>query len=76
MPKQEYIKYLYEKEEYSISEIAEKVGVSWRTAAKYAKKEDWNKASTTVTRRRPVMDPVTEIVDTWLMEDLLKPRKE
>jgi predicted transcriptional regulator len=40
MSKQEYIKYLYEKKECTISEIAERIGVSWRTAAKYAKKEE------------------------------------
>jgi len=27
-------------------------------------------------RRQPVMGPFAEIVDTWLMEDMLKPRKE
>jgi hypothetical protein len=42
MPKQEYIKYLYEKEEESISKISARVGMNWRTAAKYAKKDNWN----------------------------------
>ena len=42
MPQQQYIKFLYEEEGSSISEISNRVGVDWRTAAKYAKKDDWN----------------------------------
>ena len=38
MAQQQYIKHLYEKEECSIAEISRRVGVNWRTAAKYAKK--------------------------------------
>ncbi len=41
----DYIKYLYEKEEVSINEISAIVGIDWRTAAKYAKKDDWNPPS-------------------------------
>ena len=76
MAQQQYIKYLYEKEECSINEISRRVGVNWRTAAKYAKKDDWNESMKRTERRRPVMEPFMEIVDTWLMEDMLKPRKE
>lgn len=76
MPQQEYIKYLYEKEECSIAEISAKVGINWRTAAKYANKGDWNKNTTKQNRRRPVMEPYADIVDIWIMEDMLKPRKE
>ena len=77
MPVQHYIKYAYENEEASISEIAERTGVCWRTAAKYARQDDWNEpVPGTRARRRPVMDPVAEIVDTWLLEDRLLPRKD
>lgn len=75
MPAQEYIKHLYEVEEASISEIAERTGVAWRTAAKYAQKVDWNDDRKSQ-RKRPVMDAVAEIVDTWLLEDRLLSRKE
>ncbi len=34
MLQQDYIKYLYEKEEVSINEISAIVGIDWRTAAK------------------------------------------
>jgi len=76
MPQQKYIKHLYEKEDCNIAEISAKVGINWRTAAKYAKKDDWNEPVVKQIRRRPVMEPFTEIVDVWLLEDLLKPRKE
>jgi len=76
MPQQKYIKHLYEKEDRSIAEISARVGINWRTAAKYAKKDDWNETMTKPKRRRPVMEPYAEIVDVWLMEDMLKPRKE
>jgi hypothetical protein len=76
MPQQKYIKCLYEKEDCNIAEISAKVGVNWRTAAKYAKKDDWNEPVINQMRRRPVMEPFIEIIDVWLLEDLLKPRKE
>src|SRR5690606_33500170 len=75
MPVVEYIKHLYEVEEESIKSIAERTGVSWRTAEKYARMEDWNRGSAPQ-RRRPVMDAVADVVDTWLLEDRLLPRKE
>ncbi|MBO8169573.1 MAG: hypothetical protein H0Z35_10370 [Thermoanaerobacteraceae bacterium] len=50
--------------------------MSWRTAAKYAKKENWNKSTENPKRRKPVMGPYAHIADMWLMEDMLKPRKE
>jgi len=42
MPAQHPIKYSYESEEASISDIASWTGVSWRTAAKHARRNDWN----------------------------------
>lgn len=77
MPVQHYIKHAYENEDASINEIARRTGVCWRTAAKYARETDWNAPMpTTRARRRPVMDAVAEIVDTWLLEDRLLPRKD
>lgn len=73
---QEYIKYLREFEGLSISEIKEKLNINWRTAKKYADKEDWNESVKKAERRSPVMDPYKEIVDTWLCEDKLIPRKQ
>lgn len=76
MPQQEYIKHLYEKEELSINKISNKVGVNWRTAAKYAKRSDWNPVQATRKRRRPILEPFVDTVDVWLLEDLLLPRKD
>ena len=76
MPQQDYIKFLYETEERSINEISEKVGINWRTAAKYAKQSDWNVAQGNRKRRRPVLEPFVDTIDVWLLEDRLLPRKD
>lgn len=64
MPQQQYIKFLREIEGCNISEIADQVGVNWRTAKKYADQKDWNKPINKVPRKSPVMEPYKEIVDT------------
>lgn len=76
MPEQEYIKLLYEKKGCSINQISTQMGINWRTAAKYARKDDWNQNCNPRQRRKPIMDAYAEIVDTWLMEDMLKNRKD
>lgn len=76
MPQQQYIKYLYEQEELNISQISARVNVDWRTAAKYAKKDDWNLVETARKRRRPILEPYTDTIDVWLLEDRLLPRKD
>lgn len=76
MPQQQYIKFLREMEGCTISEIADQVGVNWRTAKKYADQEDWNTLMIKPSRKSPVMEPYKEIVDTWLMEDSHLPRKQ
>jgi len=76
MPQQQYIKFLREFEGHSISEIADQLGIDWRTAKKYADKEDWNLPTTDKSRKSPVMEPFKEIVETWLIEDNHLPRKQ
>lgn len=76
VPQQEYIKYLREFEDLSISEIKETLNINWRTAKKYADKDNWNKPLVKSKRPSPVMDAVKDIVDTWLSEDQLIPRKQ
>ena len=77
LTQQEYIKFLRERETLSISEISKRVDVDWRTAKKYADKEDWNifEASGS-TNACKVMDPFMEIVRTWITEDKLMPVKQ
>jgi transposase len=76
VPQQEYIKYLREFEDLSVLEIKEKLNINWRTAKKYADKDDWNKPLVKAQRQSPVMDPFKDIVETWLNEDQLIPRKQ
>jgi transposase len=76
MPQQHYIKFLREAEGFSVSEIARQVGIHWRTAKKYADQSDWNGRLRKRTSSSPIMGPYMEIVDTWLEEDRLLPRKQ
>lgn len=76
MPQQHYIKFLRESEGLSIDEIASQVKVNWRTAKKYADELNWNASLVKRKRNLPVMGPYMEIVDTWLEEDRLLPRKQ
>lgn len=76
VPQQQYIRYLREFEGVSIAEIAQTIGVNWRTAKKYADQEDWNLKPRRSRHKAPVMDPYKDLVDTFLMEDSLLPRKQ
>jgi len=76
MPQQQYIRFLREVEGCTIQEIADRFGVHWRTAKKYADQDDWNVSMTKRKSRSPVMGPYMEIVDAWLEEDRLLPRKQ
>ncbi|GEO28159.1 IS21 family transposase [Alicyclobacillus acidoterrestris] len=76
VPQQQYIKFLYENEDYSISEIAKVMGVNWRTAKKYATKDNWNEPMYRRKRRHPVLGPYLDIIDTWLTEEQALPRKQ
>jgi len=60
----------------SVSEIARIMGISWRTAKKYADGEGLKLESGPRRRRqRPVMEPFAEVVDAWLAEDQLRRAK-
>ncbi|WP_031306277.1 IS21 family transposase [Brevibacillus panacihumi] len=76
MAQQHYIKYLRDVKDQSISQIAEQLGVSWRTAKKYADCSDWNKAEPPLRGKFPIMEAYRVQVDTWLMEDQARPKKQ
>ncbi|WP_081841573.1 hypothetical protein [Alicyclobacillus macrosporangiidus] len=76
VPQQQYIKFLYENGECSISEIARSMGINWRTAKKYATKDDWNEPLKQRRKRYPVLGPYLDIIDTWLTEEQALPRKQ
>jgi transposase len=73
---QEYIKFLRESEDLNISQIKGIMKIDWKTAKKYADKDDWNEPIKRKEKYSPVMGPYIEIVDTWLEEDRLVPRKQ
>ncbi|MFI8716261.1 IS21 family transposase, partial [Brevibacillus brevis] len=76
MAQQYYIKYLRDVKDQSISQIAEQTGVNWRTAKKYADCSDWNKEECPLRGKFPIMEAYREQVDTWLMEDQTRPKKQ
>ncbi|MBG9792942.1 integrase, partial [Paenibacillus dendritiformis] len=76
MPQQHYIRFLREAEGCSIRDIARQMGIHWRTAKKYADQSNWNESIGKRKSKSPVMGPYMEIVDTWLEEDRLLPRKQ
>ena len=75
MAEVKYIKHLREREDKSIQAIADTLGISWRTAKKYADCEDFNLPPRRK-RRKPVMDPYETIIDAWLLEDRNMPKKQ
>ncbi|MBS3813862.1 IS21 family transposase [Candidatus Bipolaricaulota bacterium] len=70
------MKQLREEDEESITDIADTLGISWRTAKKYADGDLNTEDRPKQKRIRPVMGPYTEVVDAWLAEDMLAPRKQ
>jgi len=71
-----YIKHLREKEGCSISEIAEKVDIDWRTAKKYADEDVKIQGKSEQRRKKPVMGPYLFLIKAWLEEDLKMPKKQ
>jgi len=71
-----YIKHLRDEEGKTITDIADKLEICWRTAKKYADGEVNAKDRPKQRRKRRVMGPYTEIVDAWLEEDRLLPKKQ
>ncbi|MEC2132249.1 IS21 family transposase [Brevibacillus centrosporus] len=76
MAQQHYIKYLRDVKDQSISQIADQLGVNWRTARKYADCSDWNKEALPLRGKFPIMEAYCEQVDTWLLEDQTRPKKQ
>lgn len=76
VPQQQYIRYLREVDGCGIQEIAERIGVNWRTAKKYADQDDWNVTVANHKAVHPVLGPFMDAVDTWLEEEGCMPRKQ
>ncbi len=71
-----YIKFLREKEDLSITEIASKLEINWRTAKKYAEENFDTENKVKQKRDKPVMGPYFNLIRAWLEEDLRMPKKQ
>lgn len=76
MAQQQYIKHMREHEDQSINYIAETMKINWRTAKKYADKDNWNKRMNKRKKRHPVLGPYLDVIDTWLEEDKRRHKKQ
>lgn len=72
----DYIRHEVNKKDCSYSDVAKRMGRDPRTVKKYAEKEDFSpEIKQKQNRPSPVMDPVKDIVDQWLLEDLKQKKK-
>ncbi len=78
MAQAQYIKYLYEKEEKSLREIARITEHSFQTVQKYAYQENWSADNlpNIEPERYPVLGEYIPIIDQWIEEDRRAPRKQ
>lgn len=72
----DYIKHLRENEGCSISEIAKRLEINWRTAKKYADGNIEIQNKPKQQRKKPVMGPYLNLIEAWLEEDLRMPKKQ
>jgi transposase len=76
MAQQDYIKHLREREDLAVNAIAGQLNINWRTAKKYADKDNWNTVLKERKKHYPILGPYLDIIDTWLEEDLRKHKKQ
>lgn len=72
----EYIKYLREEEGLSINSLAKRLKINWRTARKYADRDDWSPEIKKRIKHYPILGPYFDIIEAWLTEDLSRKRKQ
>ena len=71
-----YIRHEAERKDCSYSEIAKRTGKDPRTVKKYVEMDDFSpKVKPKQKRPAPVMEPVKEILDGWIMEDFSLKKK-
>jgi transposase len=59
----------------SLREIAKKTGHHFNTVKKYVDKEDWNAGYKGRKERKTKLEPLKEIIDEWIKEDMKRKRK-
>ena len=75
MEKQTYLSNLSQFEGMSLRGIAKKTGHHFNTVKKYVDCEDWNKEYKPRKERMSKLEPLYDIIDTWIKEDLKRNRK-
>ena len=75
MDKQNYLSNLSQYEGLSLREIAQRSGHHFNTVKKYVDKEDWNVEYKPRKQRVSRLEPLKEIIDEWIKEDLKRSRK-
>ena len=72
MEKQTYLSNLSQFEGMSLRGIAKKTGHHFDTVKKYVDCEDWNKEYKPRKERMSKLEPLYDIIDTWIKEDFKK----
>ena len=70
---------MYFRHGQNISEIAEKMGLNWKTVQKYVDKTDFNTPPETIKEAEPPFPKLTPYkaeIDNWLRDDKKAPRKQ
>ncbi|TFJ90234.1 IS21 family transposase, partial [Lentibacillus salicampi] len=75
MAQVDYISFLRDEEGLSVNSLAKRLGINWRTAKKYADREDWSPEIKRRSKRSPILEPYMDVIDAWLTEDLSRKRK-
>ena len=74
----EYIKHLYESEGKSLREIAQIVGLNFKTVQKYAYMNNLSPQilPNVEPEAYPILGPYIQFIDEWLEQDMREPRKQ
>ena len=75
LKRQVYLENLEKYEGMSLREIARKTGHHFDTVKKYVDREDWNAGYKVRKERVSKLEPLKEIIDEWIREDLPRKRK-
>lgn len=70
--------YLFGMREFggkSLNEIAKETGHHFNTVKKYADCDDWNEERNVREKRASGLEPLKEVIDDWITEDLKRKRK-
>jgi transposase len=75
MERQIYLSNLSQYEGLSLRKIIKRSGHHYTTVKKYVDKEDWNMEYKPRKERVSLLDPLKEVIDGWIREDLTRGRK-